>query len=132
VQGQSLPPPDPHPFRVGRPVSICLADADDHLELFDCHPQFFERPLFIAKVIRPDDQFDHCARRVAQVGAVGIFVIPRKVRNDGFAIDQEFECRPVDGKVLVWGHDASSAAQWIDNFEANRALPCTRENKMIK
>jgi hypothetical protein len=63
---------------------------------------------------------------------VGIFVIPRKVRNDGFAIDQEFECLPVDGKVLVLGHDASSAAQWIDNFEANRALPCTRENKMIK
>jgi hypothetical protein len=46
-------------------------------------------------------QLDHGTRRVAQIRAVGIFVIPRKVLNDGFAIDQEFECLPVDGKMFV-------------------------------
>jgi hypothetical protein len=39
-----------------------------------------------------------------------IFVIPGKVLNDGFAIDHEFECLLIDGKVFVLGHDQSSVS----------------------
>ena len=37
-----------------------------------------------------------------------VFMIPRKVLNDGFTKDQEFECLPVDGKVFILGHKACS------------------------
>jgi hypothetical protein len=58
----------------------------------------------IRKVIRPDDQFDNGTCRVAQIRAVGIFVIPGKVLNDSFTIDQEFECLLINGKVFVLNH----------------------------
>jgi len=106
--------------------NIPLVHADDHFEFLDRHPQFFEDLFFIAQVIRPDDQLDHGTRRVAQIRAVGIFVIPRKVLNDGFAIEQEFECLPVDGKMFVLGHNAYSAKNRGANFVANRDPPCTR------
>ena len=84
------------------------------------------------KLFTPDDQLDYGTGRVAQISAVGIFVIPRKVLHDGFAIDQEFECLPIDGKVFILGHNACSAKTRSADFVANRAPPCTREKKEKK
>jgi len=65
--------------------------------------------------------------RATVVRSMGVFMISRKMLNNGFAIDQEFECLPVDGKVFILGHEACSAKNQGTNFLANRAPACTRK-----
>ena len=64
--------------------------------------------------------------RFYELPAYSFFKELRCYLNDGFAIDQEFECLPVDGKMFVLGHNACSAKNRGANFVANRDPPCTR------
>ena len=102
------------PFHHVAAVSARLFDQNNLRRYCQRHSQIEGEPdngeaSSYAFVIRPDDQLDYGTRRVAQIRAVGIFMISRKMLNDSFAIEQKFECLPIDGKVFILGHNVCSA-----------------------
>lgn len=81
-----------------------LADADQEFAFLQIYPQFFQYRAFDEQIVGPDDEFHVHAGIVAQICAVCVFVIPGKILDNGFAINEVLKRIPAYLQMFVLCH----------------------------